>query len=300
MKVFDCTTFYSENLMLDVRFNVLDKFVDKFVITEALYSHSGDKKKLNFNINNYKDFKKKIIYIPVNNEPEDIIYNSERDNVKTESNSNARENAIKRISYQRDKLTLGLEEADDNDYIFYSDNDEIPKYQNINLEETKSKIIIFKQKLFCYKFNLLCDRTDWFGTKGCKKKDLKSFSWLREIKGKSYPKFRLDTLFSKNKYTNVNIVNDGGWHFSQLKSPEDIKEKLTNDENHFEHKLSMKQMSTIEDMIKRKVINYDHKANSTAYKYSKEFKLKTLSLEHMPLYIQNNLKKYSEWFDLEV
>jgi len=300
MKVFDCTTFYSENLMLDVRFNILDKFVDKFVITEALYSHSGDKKKLNFNINNYKDFKKKIIYITVENEPENVIYNSGVDKDKIESNLNARENAIKRISYQRDQLNLGLEEADNNDYIFYSDNDEIPKYQNINLEENTKKIIIFKQKLFYYKFNLLCDRTDWFGTKGCKKKDLKSFSWLREIKGKSYNKFRIDTIFSKNKYISVSIINDGGWHFSQLKSPKDINEKLRMDENHFEHKLSMNKMSNIEDMIKRKVINYDHKANSTDYKYSNEFKLKTLSLDHMPLYIKNNLKKYSEWFDLEI
>jgi len=59
-------------------------------------------------------------------------------------------------------------------------------------------------------------------------------------------------------------------------------------------------MSSIEDMIKRKVINYDHKAKTTSYKYSKEFKLKTLSLDYMPLYIKNNLKKYSEWFDLDV
>ena len=300
MKVFDCTTFFNENLMLDIRFNILDKFVDKFVITEALFSHSGVKKKLNFNINNYRDFKKKIIYVPVSNEPDDIIYDSEKNNIKIENNSNARQNAIKRIAYQRDKLKLGLEEADDEDYVFYSDNDEIPKYENINLEKNESKLVVFKEKLFYYKFNLLCDRIDWFGTKGCKKKNLKSFSWLREIKGKNYSKFRFDTFLSKNKYINVNIVNDGGWHFSQLKSPEDIKEKLISDEMHFEHKLSMNNMSNIEDMIKRKVINYDHKAKTTSYKYSKEFKLKTLSLDYMPLYIKNNLKKYSEWFDLDV
>jgi len=146
MKVFDCTTFFNENLMLDIRFNILDKFVDKFVITEALFSHSGVKKKLNFNINNYRDFKKKIIYIPVNNEPNDIIYDSEKNNTKIENNSNARQNAIRRIAYQRDKLKLGLEEADDEDYVFYSDNDEIPKYENINLEKNESKLVVFKQK----------------------------------------------------------------------------------------------------------------------------------------------------------
>ena len=60
MKVFDCTTFYNENMMLELRFNILDPYVDKFVITESKYSHSGEKKKLNFDINKFKNFKKKI------------------------------------------------------------------------------------------------------------------------------------------------------------------------------------------------------------------------------------------------
>ena len=48
MKIYDCTTFYSEHMMLDVRFNILNKFVHKFVIVESLYSHSGKKKKTKF------------------------------------------------------------------------------------------------------------------------------------------------------------------------------------------------------------------------------------------------------------
>ena len=59
MKIFDCTTFFDENLMLEVRFNILNSFVDKFVITESKYSHSGDKKKLNFNYHKFYEFKKK-------------------------------------------------------------------------------------------------------------------------------------------------------------------------------------------------------------------------------------------------
>ena len=59
MRIFDCTTYYKEDLMLEVRFNILDKYVDKFVIAEAKYSHSGEKKELNFDINNFSQFKKK-------------------------------------------------------------------------------------------------------------------------------------------------------------------------------------------------------------------------------------------------
>ena len=63
MRIFDCTTFFNENLMLEVRFNILNKYVDKFIVAEAKYSHSGEKKKLNFDINKFSGFKKKIIYI---------------------------------------------------------------------------------------------------------------------------------------------------------------------------------------------------------------------------------------------
>ena len=73
-KIYDCITFFDENLMLEVRFNILNKFVDKFIIVEAKFSHSGEKKKLNFNINKLSEFKKKIIYLTVENEPENIIY----------------------------------------------------------------------------------------------------------------------------------------------------------------------------------------------------------------------------------
>jgi len=288
--------FFDEEMILDLRLNILDKYVDKFIITEAKFSHSGQKKKLNFNINKFKEFKKKIIYMVVENEPTDVIYEN-KNNILTEKKENMRINSIKRIAYQRNKLMDSLNEADDEDYIFYSDNDEIPDFSNLNLDNNKDKILIFKQKLFYYKFNLFCDRVDWYGTKGCKKKDLISFSWLREIKAKKYNFYRLDTLFSKVKYQGVNIINDGGWHFSQLMSPQDIETKLLNQEHHDEYKLAKENLSNIKDMINRKVINYDHKAKSTDYKFSKEFKLENISIDHMPLFLKQNKEKYNEWFD---
>ena len=298
MKIFDCTTFFDENLMLEVRFNILNKYVEKFVITESKYSHSGEKKKLNFDIKKFSEFKKKIIYLVVENEPSNIIYKKKGESF-LEEKSDMRMNSIKRIAWQRNKLMECLNEANDEDYIFYSDNDEIPNFENFNFESNKKKIILFKQKLFYYKFNLFCDRVDWFGTKGCKKKDLLSFDWLREIKGKVYPIYRFDTFFSKTKYTDVKIIEDGGWHFSQLKSPKDIEIKLLNQEHHDEYRLAKENLPKIEDLIKRKSIIYDHKAKSEDYKFSREFKLKTLSINHMPLFLKNNMNKYVEWFDFE-
>ena len=298
MKVFDCTTFFDENLMLEVRFNILNKYVDKFIIAEAKFSHSGEKKKLNFNINRFKEFKKKIIYLPIDNEPSDLIYQKEG-NKLFEEKKNMRMNSIKRISFQRNKLLDCLSEANDEDYIFYSDNDEIPNFDNFDFNSQDNKIFIFKQKLFYYRFNLFCDRVNWYGTKGCKKRDLVSFGWLREVKAKRYSIFRLDTIFSKTKYSNVKIIDDGGWHFSQLKSPKDIEIKLMNQEHHDEYKLAKKNLPNVEDLIKRKTIVYDHKAKSSDYKFLKEFKLKTLPIDYMPLYLRQNLNKYNSWFDFE-
>mgnify|MGYP000931681290 CR=1 FL=1 len=73
MKIIDCTTYHSEDLMMDVRFNILNDYVDKFVVTESKFSHSGNQKPLKFNINNFPKFKDKIEYLVIENEPKDII-----------------------------------------------------------------------------------------------------------------------------------------------------------------------------------------------------------------------------------
>ena len=70
MKIIDCTTYYSEDLMLDVRFNILNEHVSKFIIVESIYSHSGKKKKLNFDINNFSKFKDKIKDLLIEEEPQ--------------------------------------------------------------------------------------------------------------------------------------------------------------------------------------------------------------------------------------
>ena len=94
MKIFDCTTFYSEHLMMDVRFNVLNEYVHKFIVSESTFSHSGKPKKLNFDINNYPKFKDKIIYVIIDEEPNDII----RIEDKLLTTVDKRSNSLKRIN----------------------------------------------------------------------------------------------------------------------------------------------------------------------------------------------------------
>ena len=67
MKIFDCFTYYDEDLVLDIRLNTLNKYVDKFVIIEAGEDHQGNKKGKNFKIDDFKKFKSKIyIYFLTN------------------------------------------------------------------------------------------------------------------------------------------------------------------------------------------------------------------------------------------
>ena len=188
MRIFDCTTFYSEHLMMDIRFNVLNEFVEKFIVCESTFSHSGNKKKLNFDINNYPKFKDKISYIVIDEEPPNIIGNKNGMAEPFEKRSDS----LKRIELSYDYMIKALSDVNEDDLIILSDNDEIPNLNSKQFKNSKKDIIIFKQLFFYYKFNLLYDLIPWFGSKAAKKKKLLSMSWLRNLKNKKYPFWRLD------------------------------------------------------------------------------------------------------------
>jgi len=209
-------------MLLDLRLNIMDKYVDKFVITEASYTHNGTPKKLNFDINKFSKFKDKISYIIVNEPPPDILNISANDNDDTKANKLIL-NGYKRDNYQRQMAQKILKSAEPDDIIIINDIDEIPNLEKINLKDINKKLIFFKQKMFYYKFNLYYKSVPWFGSKACKKKYFLSPQWLRDTKQRKYPLWRLDILFSKRKYNNIHFVENGGWHFTSIKSPEDIE-----------------------------------------------------------------------------
>ena len=291
MKIYDCTTFYSEHLMMDVRFHVMNEYVEKFIITESTFSHSGKKKKLNFDINNYKKYRDKIIYKIIDNEPENIIEAGENEQYK-------RINSIKRIELSYNYMMSEVNKASDDDLIILSDNDEIPNLSSPQFKKNKSDIYIFKQLFFYYKFNLLYDRMFWFGSKACKKKKLKSLSWLRNLKNKQYPIWRFDTFFSKTKYTNLEIIEDGGWHFTNVMSAKDLYTKMTNFGHHDEFELSGLTIEDLKKNIDEGVVFYDHFAGQEQKnKWKFNYKLKKISDNLLPNYLIENKTKFKEWFN---
>ena len=296
MKIYDCFMFFDEEMLLDLRLSIMDKYVDKFVITEASYMHSGRPKKLVFDINKFSKFKDKIIYNVVDKQPSNILPVNENDDYDTKGekliiNSNKREH------YQRDMAQKSLNEAEPDDLILVNDVDEIPNLENIDLKKIKKKIIIFKQKVFFYKFNLLYEGMSWYGSRACRKKDFKSPQWLRDTKHKKYPAWRLDVILSNNKYSSIHYIENGGWHFTNIKSPEEIEKKFSNFLHHQDFEDSGLTLDDVKKMVKNKKVLYDHSVDQKDYKWRGTTTLKKISLSEMPDYLRENNKKYTKWLE---
>ena len=277
-------------MMYEIRLNILKNKVDKFIVTESTYSHSGKKKKLNFDINNYPKFKDRISYIVIDKEPIGIVPENNDPSLQ-------RSNSLKRIALSYDESLKVLKNFSSNDFVMLSDNDEIPNLDSEYFLNNKNSIVLFNQLFIYFKFNLLYDKMLWPGTKGCTMEKLKSLSWLRNIKLKKYPFWRLDTLFSENKYIDLNIIQDGGWHFTNLKTPDEMYEKFMNFGHHDEFRLSGLTIEKIRDKILNKEMFYDHLADkSSTNKWESNYKLKVIGDEMLPSYLIKNKNKYRKWF----
>ena len=288
--------FFDEEMLLDLRLNILDEFVDKFVIVESSYTHSGKEKKLIFDINKYSKFKEKINYIILKDPPkgiEEISSNDSEDEISRKEILNA----LKRENLQRDTILNGLKDADSNDWIIISDLDEIPDLTKVNFNNIKNKIIFFKQKVFYYKLNLELKTLRWIGTKACRKKYLKSPQWLRNVKDKIYPKWRLDIFFSEKRYNDIFFIENGGWHFSFVKKPEDIEKKLRSYLHHREYDIDPLGLDKIKNFINSKSVIYDHRVDQTQNKFGGGQKLEKIDLKFLPRYISSNKEKYSDWLE---
>ena len=201
MNLFDCFMYNNEETLLDLRLQTLSKYVEKFILVESTFDHQGNKKNKFFNIDDFKKYKDKIISMKIDKYPSSL------------------NGSWKRENFQRNYISKALENLNDDDYVIISDADEIPNLKNIkNIE--KKKFTAFKQSNYCYKINMRnITFPDWYGSKLCKKKHLKSPQWLRNQKVKNNSFFNIFKI-------NWNIIENGGWHFSFLMYPEEIKKKI--------------------------------------------------------------------------
>ena len=292
MKIYDCFIYFDEELLLDIRLNILNKYVDKFIIVESKFSHRGEPREPNFNINRYKKFQDKIEYILLDKNPKNLFKINKDDtkiNEKIIVNGNLRE------FFQRNAIQEGLKNADEDDLIIISDVDEIPNLEEINFNKIKNDPIFFNQIFCCFKLNLF-SKMKWCGSRMIRKKKLISPQWLRDIKDRNYSKLRFDTYFSKKKYNNIKFINDGGWHFSYLKKPSDVEKKLKSIRHHIEYDQNPLGVKKIEDMIKNKKLIYNYSADQrTRNKFENNETLGILETGKLPKYIQKNLEIFGDW-----
>lgn len=263
-KIIDCITFFDNNFMFNLRYKILENQVDFFVICESLYDHKGQFKDKKFIFKNDFD-ENKIKYILL-------------DKPFPKKNNGWENQAL-----QRDYLLDNLDFASDEDYIFFSDPDEIVKPEILNNFELSKKYGIFLQNVFNYKFNLYNRyESPWEGTRVTKKKNLKSIDYMRQkvkLKNLKYSLYRID------KEKNIEIFDDAGWHFNNIMTPEEISLKLKT----FAHtEYSSERYSSV-DIIKKKINN-----NVDLFERGHEYQVLKLN-EDFPEYILENLEKYDEF-----
>ena len=260
--------YFDEDLVLDIRLNTLFNKVDKFIIAEATKNHAGQDKKLNFKIENFLKFKDKIHYLIIDDLPINVA----------SPKKGWHENHM-RDQFQRNALERGYKEFDDEDLIMISDIDEIPNPEKIKEFNSQNKYACFLQKNYQSKINLLnISENNWAGTKICKKKYLKSPQWLRNMKIKKKTFWN----FFSNK---LQLINDGGWHFSFLKDPDSIRNKIVS----YSHQEYNKAEFTNINLIEKKILKGEDLFN-------RNIKYKKVNLdESFPNYIIKNKEKFKKW-----
>ena len=267
MAIYDCFQFFDEEHILDLRLNILNEFVDFFVIVESTIDHQGNSKKLNFDLKKFRQFDSKIIYIIVDDTPEAI----KKPHIGGESLVE---------QHQRNSLTRGLKNCREDDLIILSDVDEIPDLSKLDKFDQKNKYAVFSQRMFNYKINLLNEtENNWHGSKICLKKDLKSPQWLRNLKFKKYSFWRI------NKLRNLQIIENGGWHFAYLQNTENISKKI----RAFAHGEFNKPNFVNPETIKEKI-------NMGKDIFDRKISYKKVEIDNtFPKYIVDNKEKLKEW-----
>ena len=263
-KIIDCITFFDNNFMFELRYNVLKNYVDYFVVCESKFDHRGNPKKVNFIRKDEYDFTKIKYFLLEEAFPK---------------NTNIWENQ----AIQREFLLESTNFAEPEDYIFFSDPDEIPNPEILINFELKKKYGIFMQKCFNYKFNLFNSyESPWEGSRVSKKKNLKSINFMRQkIKSRNlnYNFLRID------KEKNIQIFNDGGWHFNNILDPQEISLKLKT----FAHsEFSSEEFSSpnvIKEKIEKKIDLFNRGYNYKKIEINETF----------PKYFLNNLEKYKKF-----
>ena len=238
--------------------------MDYFVVCESKFDHKGKPKPINFSLIDHK-FKNKIRHIIIDEQFPNL------------------QNGWFAEEYQREKIFEALDDASDEDYILYSDSDEIPNPKKLENIQLKKKFGIFSQNFYVYKINIFNQHeTPWDGTRICKKKFLKSFTFLRK---KILKKNITKPFWKLGIEKNIEIIENGGWHFNNLYNLEKIKKKIMT----FPHTEYNVDEFTNLDKIKKRIDNLEDL-------FDRGYKFEKVSLnDTYPEYILKNSHLFKDY-----
>ena len=250
--------------MFNLRYNILKNYVDYFIICESIYDHRGNLKKKNFIKKDEYNYKKVKYFVLEKPFPK---------------NTSIWENQ----AIQREFLLKSVDFANGDDYIFFSDPDEIPKPETLVNFKLNKKYGIFMQKCFNYKFNLFNQHeSPWEGSRVCKKKNLKSIDFMRQkVKSKNlkYGFYRID------KEKDIEVFNDAGWHFNNILSPEEISLKLKT----FAH-------SEFKDEKFSSILNIQNNIKKQNDLFGRGHKYQKIEIDNsFPEYFRKNYEKFKDF-----
>ena len=267
-KIFDCITFFDNNYMFDFRYHVLKDYVDYFIVCESIFDHKGKPKKKNFIKKEYYDFNKVKYFVLEKPFPKETTLWENQ-------------------AIQREFLINCLDFADKDDYIFFSDPDEIPRPELLKNFSLKKKYGIFMQNFYNYKFNIFNSyESPWEGTRVCKKKNLKSIDYMRHnVKAKNlkYSFLRFD------KERNLEVFPNGGWHFNNIMEADQISTKLKT----FAHSEYSDEKYSSANVIQTKI-------NNKIDLFERGEKYRAVDIdETFPDYLRKNFEKFKKYIEIK-
>jgi beta-1,4-mannosyl-glycoprotein beta-1,4-N-acetylglucosaminyltransferase len=277
MKIYDCCLYNGEDTLLDIRLNELDSFVDVFVIVECIVSFSGEQKGYRFHLEKFNKFSNKIRYIKIEDGIADYKDKSYWNSFQADK--------WKREFYLRNSIIRGLYDAEPDDIILLSDVDEIPILEKINKNK---ELFVFKQICLQFKFNLMNEgMTPFYGTHGVK---FKYLGMPSELRLHSWSHLGI-TYYDK---LDAQKIISGGWHFSFCLPIEKILEKI----RFYSHCERNNEVAVTKEYIENCILNKTDIWNGE-YNYAKKSnKLINFSIDKLPKYIRNNIKRFENYLDL--
>lgn len=285
--VYDCFMFFQELDLLEIRLNVLDPYVDYFVLSESTVTFSGLPKKLIYEENKerFEKFHHKIIHKIVDDCPnhistmtkktgnslDDHCYNKIVDSVYKNIHYGMEAPQWLRDYFQRECVLRGLVDCNDDDIILLSDLDEIPSEEVMkNLSELvpENDFAHLMMKMSQYYFNVRKEEI-WYGSK------LMEYGYLKN---------KESNYFRNNKNEGIKIEN-GGNHFTFLGGVDKIKEKCLSYGHAFDFDLN-----TVFNNLDFKIKNYIDLFGRNERYYKADID------ESFPKYLRDNQEKYKDLF----